>query len=90
DPAGIDLFYRMVSELRRTFDLSILLVSHDIPTAARFADRMIFLNRTILCDGSPREVLAGPCIRQTFGIDLAAAGIQQLENRSDQPVQHHP
>jgi len=28
-----------------------------------------FLNRTILCDGSPREVLAGPCIRQTFGID---------------------
>ena len=90
DPAGIDLFYRMVSELRRMFDLSILLVSHDIPTAVRFADRMIFLNRTILCDGAPREVLAGPCIRQTFGIDLANVAIQQLENRSDQPIQHHP
>ncbi|MDD5678033.1 MAG: metal ABC transporter ATP-binding protein [Kiritimatiellae bacterium] len=90
DPAGIDLFYRMVSELRRTFDLSILLVSHDIPTAARFADRMIFLNRTILCDGSPHEVLAGPCIRQTFGIDLTNAAIQQLGNRFEQPVQHHP
>ncbi len=89
DPAGIDLFYRMVSELRRTFDLSILLVSHDIPTAARFADRMIFLNRTIRCDGSPRDVLAGPCIRQTFGIDLANAAIQQLETRSNQPAQHH-
>jgi len=88
DPAGIDLFYRMVSELRRTFDLSILLVSHDIPTAARFADRMIFLNRTILCDGSPREALAGPCIRQTFGIDLANAAIQQLENRSERSLHH--
>ena len=88
DPAGIDLFYRMVSELRRTFDLSILLVSHDIPTAARFADRMLFMNRTILCDGSPREVLAGPCIRQTFGIDLANAAIQQLETRTERPLQH--
>ncbi len=88
DPAGIDLFYRMVSELRQTFDLSILLVSHDIPTAARFADRIIFLNRTILCDGSPREVLAGPCIRQTFGVDLTNAAIQQIETRTEHP-QHH-
>jgi len=88
DPAGIDLFYRMVSELRRTFDLSILLVSHDIPTAARFADRIIFLNRTILCDGLPREVLAGPCIRQTFGIDLANAAIQQLAIQTARPLHH--
>lgn len=88
DPAGIDLFYRMVSELRRTFDLSILLVSHDIPTAARFADRMIFLNRTILCDGSPREVLAGPCIRQTFGIDLVNAAIQQMTNITERAPHH--
>jgi zinc transport system ATP-binding protein len=88
DPAGIDLFYRMVSELRRTFDLSILLVSHDIPTAVRFADRMIFLNRTILCDGSPREVLAGPCIRQTFGIDLTNAAIQQMKNQTEHPLHH--
>lgn len=81
DSSGIDLFYHMVSELRRAYDLSILLVSHDIPTAARFADRMIFLNRTILCDGAPREVLAGSCIRETFGIDLAEMGLKQLENQ---------
>ncbi|MFA5043075.1 MAG: hypothetical protein WC567_03690, partial [Kiritimatiellia bacterium] len=76
------------SELRRTFDLSILLVSHDVPTAARFADRIIFLNRAILCDGSPREALAGPCIRQTFGIDLANAAIQQMETRTERPLDH--
>ncbi|MBI2437941.1 MAG: metal ABC transporter ATP-binding protein, partial [Lentisphaerae bacterium] len=88
DPSGIDLFYRMVSELRRTYDLSILLGSHDIPTAARFADRMICLNRTILCDGAPREVLAGPCIRQTFGVDLANVGLQQMEKEPPRLRQH--
>ncbi|MBI2441520.1 MAG: metal ABC transporter ATP-binding protein [Lentisphaerae bacterium] len=88
DPAGIDLFYHMVSELRRMYDLSILLVSHDIPTAARFADRMVFLNRTILCDGTPREVLAGPCIRQTFGVDLANVGLSQIENQAARVCQH--
>ncbi len=76
DPAGLDLFYRMVSELRRLFDLSILLVSHDIAAAVRFADRLVFLNRTIRCDGPPAEVLASPCVRQTFGGDLAVAAAE--------------
>ena len=71
DQAGIELFYQMVSQFRRDFDLAILLISHDLPVVARFADRMIFLNRTILCDGTPREVLSNPLVRQTFGYDFS-------------------
>ncbi len=71
DQAGIELFYQMVSEFRRTYDLAILLISHDLPVVARFADRMVFLNRTILCDGTPREVLSNPLVRRTFGFDFS-------------------
>ena len=71
DQAGIELFYQTVSQLRQHYDLSILLVSHDLLAAGRVADRMLFLNRTILCDGLPREVLTSPCIRETFGITIA-------------------
>lgn len=73
DQAGIELFYQMVSQFRKDFDLAILLISHDLPAVARFADRMIFLNRTILADGTPREVLARPVVRQTFGYDFSEA-----------------
>jgi len=73
DQAGIELFYQMVSQFRKDFDLAILLISHDLPAVARFADRMIFLNRTILADGTPREVLGHPVVRQTFGYDFSAA-----------------
>jgi zinc transport system ATP-binding protein len=73
DQAGIELFYQMVSQFRRVFDLAILLISHDLPAVARFADRMVFLNRTILADGTPREVLGDPVVRQAFGYDFSAA-----------------
>jgi zinc transport system ATP-binding protein len=71
DQAGMELFYRMVSRLRLNLDLSILLVSHDLAAIARVADRMIFLNHRILADGTPAEVLAGPLVKQVFGMEFS-------------------
>ena len=73
DQAGIEMFYKMVSQFRRAFDLAILLISHDLPVIARFADRMVFLNRKILCDGTPGEVLSNPLVEQTFGFDFSGS-----------------
>jgi zinc transport system ATP-binding protein len=73
DPSGIDPFYLMISDLRDRFDMSIILASHDLQAVARYADRMIFLNQTVLCDGSPAEVLAHNLVRQTFGTAVADA-----------------
>lgn len=87
DQGGMERFYQTVSRMRTEYDLSILLVSHDLTAAAQFADRMILLNRTVLCDGEPREVLLNPLIRQTFGfgftseeIDGRRPLIRQLEH----------
>ena len=61
DRAGTARFYEIVSGLRRVLDLSVLLVSHDLPAAAAIADRMVFLHqRTILCEGAPADVLRQP------------------------------
>ncbi len=75
DQGGMELFYQTVSKMRQEYDLSILLVSHDLTAAAQFADRMILLNRTVLCEGHPREILLNPLIRQTFGFGYTAAEI---------------
>jgi zinc transport system ATP-binding protein len=73
DHAGTAQFYETVSGLRRILDLSILLVSHDLKAAAAIADRMVFLNRTLLCEGTPAEVLRQPAVRESFGLDADAA-----------------
>jgi len=71
DLPGREMFYRAVSNLRQRFDLSILMVSHDLAGVAAVSDRIIFLNRQIVCAGSPAQVIANPEVRRTFGLDLA-------------------
>jgi zinc transport system ATP-binding protein len=71
DLPGREVFYRTVSELRQRFDLSILMVSHDLAGVAAVSDRIVFLNRRVVCSGAPAEVVANPEVRQTFGLDLA-------------------
>jgi zinc transport system ATP-binding protein len=71
DLAGRELFYRMVSELRQRLDLSILMVSHDLAGVTAVADRIVFLNRRIICSGPPAAIIAHPVVRRAFGLDLA-------------------
>ena len=70
DLPGRELFYRTVSELRRRFDLSILMVSHDLAGVTAVSDRIVFLNRRIFCSGPPLQVIANPEVRRSFGLDL--------------------
>jgi len=58
DSVGTQLFYSMVSSLRRRYDLSIILVSHDLEMVRRFADRVVLLNRTVIDWGRPDDVLS--------------------------------
>ncbi len=73
DLPGREMFYRTVSELRQRFDLSILMVSHDLAGVTAVSDRIVFLNRRIVCAGAPAEVIANPEVRRTFGFDLVTA-----------------
>jgi zinc transport system ATP-binding protein len=67
DLKGMALFYDLVAELRRSYDLSIVLVSHDLALVAQHADRIVFLNQTVLRAGTPREVLADQGVVEAFG-----------------------
>lgn len=68
DLSGIDLFYRMVSELRKTHHLAILMVSHDCAIAAKYADRIVFINHSVHADGKPADVLRSASVINTFGM----------------------
>ncbi|HEX3019668.1 MAG TPA: metal ABC transporter ATP-binding protein [Chitinispirillaceae bacterium] len=67
DPSGIELFYRMVSNLRKTYHMAIVMISHDLSTTARYADRMLFLNHSVICDDKPYIALQHPDVIGTFG-----------------------
>ncbi len=67
DRKGLELFYDLVSEMRKRHDLSIILVSHDLELIAQHADRVLLLNGTVLSSGTPGEVYASSAFFEIFG-----------------------
>lgn len=68
DQNGLELFYDTLAELKENYDLSIILVSHDLDLVMQHADRVVLLNGTVLCNGKPDEVFSDEKLLKTFGI----------------------
>ena len=56
----------MLDEIRKRFDLSILMITHDFGLLHTYADKVVLLDRTILTQGTPEEVLVSDEFRQVF------------------------
>jgi zinc transport system ATP-binding protein len=67
DAKGLALFYEIVCDIRRKYDVSVLMVTHDLADVAPHADRMIFLKNTILSQGKPIDVLSDKKLLLTLG-----------------------
>lgn len=65
----------MLDEIRRSYDLSILLSTHDFATLEQFADKVVLLKSSVLRVGPPREVLTSPEFREVFHLDLRKEGM---------------
>lgn len=68
DRKGLEVFYEMVSMIRKEYDLTIILVSHDLDLVKKHADRVVLLNRTVILNGSPEKVYADKRMHETFGL----------------------
>ena len=60
----------MLDEVRRSYDLSILLSTHDFATLEEYADKVILLQSGVLKAGTPAEVLSSPEFQEVFHLSL--------------------
>ena len=66
DAEGITTLMDMLDEIRKTYDLSILMTTHDFGTLARYADQVALIDRKVLRVGSAEEVLSSPEFGRIF------------------------
>ena len=66
DVEGMGLLMDMLHEIRSRFDLSILMITHDFSMLAKYVDRVVLMDRTVLCSGTPAEVLESEAFREAF------------------------
>ena len=67
DRNGLKDFYDLVSKLRHDYDVTILLVSHDLDLVAEHADKVVFIDRGIAAEGTPEDVYSDAKFIETFG-----------------------
>lgn len=56
DKNGIRDFYEIINKLKTEYDMSIILVSHDLELANKYADKVILLDKEVIKEGTPDEV----------------------------------
>lgn len=71
--AGVDIagergFYQLVAHLNRSHQLTIVLVSHDLVQVSRQAQKIICLNRELVCFGPPEVAATPEVIAKLYGV----------------------
>ena len=56
----------MIDEIRKRYDLSILMTTHDFATLERYADKVVLIDHAIVCKGTPSEVMASEDFARIF------------------------
>ena len=56
----------MLDEIRKRYDLSILMITHDFAMLPQYADKVVLIDHGIVKKGSPEEVLSSQEFRQVF------------------------
>lgn len=66
DVTGHQELMDMLDTIRKTYDLSILMTTHDFGTLSRYADQVVLIDGTVLAQGSPESVLSSMEFSKVF------------------------
>jgi ABC-type Mn2+/Zn2+ transport system ATPase subunit len=74
--AGLDSgararFYALVCELQHGQGLTLLCATHDLDVVGEHADALILLDRVVLAQGTPEEILAGSALSRAYSFPKA-------------------
>ena len=67
DRNGTRDFYEILSKLKDKYDMSIILVSHDLELVKKFADKVILLDKEVKKQGTVNEVFESNEFKDCFG-----------------------
>ena len=66
DVEGITSLMDMLDEIRKEYDLSILMTTHDFTTLSKYADQVVLMDKEVLFKGTADEVLSSQEFERIF------------------------
>ncbi len=74
--SGIDIggeqnFYQLMREIQKDYNVTIIMVSHEINMVSSIATQVICINKTMLCSGTPEKVITPKIIKELYGENVS-------------------
>ena len=66
DVEGMQTLMDMLDEIRKNYDLSILMTTHDFSLLGQYADQVVLIDHAVLIQGPPDRVLDSEEFHRTF------------------------
>ena len=66
DVEGMEVLMDMLDEIRKKYDLSILMTTHDFASLERYADQVVLIDHAVVKQGLPSDVLNSDEFRRVF------------------------
>ena len=85
DARAAEEFHTLLYQLRRSEGWTILQVSHDLEMVRRTCDRVLCLNRSLRCFGTPDHALSPARLEQIYGPGFVPYHHQHPPHRSSHP-----
>lgn len=67
DQRGMDIFYKLVADLRKEHHIAVILVSHDFALVEKYATKAVLIDGGIMTQGTPDEVFKSKEFLKIFG-----------------------
>ncbi len=67
DVPGEERIYELIHNLQDKYNMTIILVSHDLSFVYRYATKVLCLNKTGVCFGTPEEALNPKTLEKLYG-----------------------
>lgn len=69
DIAGGQTIYDLIKEISRARKVTCLIVSHELNIVNKYADKVICLNKRMICVGTPESVINSHNLQELYGAD---------------------
>ena len=66
DVEGMETLMEMLDEIRQSYDLSILMTTHDFAMLPRYADQVVLIDHRVVSQGTPLGVLGSEAFQKVF------------------------
>ena len=66
DIEGMDVLMSMLDQIRKEYDLSIIMTTHDFSSMEHYVDNVVLIDREIISQGTPAQVLQSDAFHRVF------------------------